>query len=56
MGEGFATPTTSPGTYELAANWVGPINPTKPTRVDHLYSMEGAVWLVMYTVIYVCLA
>ena len=44
MGEGFATSTTSPGTYELASNWIGPINSTKPTRVDHLYSVEGAVW------------
>ena len=56
MGEGFATPTTSAGTYELASNWVGPIDSTKPTGVDHLYSVEGAVWLVVHTVISVCLA
>ena len=55
MGEGFPTPTTSPWTYEPAANLVGPVNSARPTGVDHLYSVEGAVWLVMRTVIYVCL-
>jgi len=51
IGEGFATPTTSSGTYELASNWVGPINPTEPTGVDHLYSVERKVRFVVHAVI-----